>query len=86
MLDLVKAVQVMGRQIQALPQIFLTEFTESKYTYNLQNLANKDFQKQRLRRYRSPILLPIVTTIYDKFESVLAVDVAMAIFKTFAES
>jgi hypothetical protein len=45
-------------------------------------LANKDFQKQRLRRYRSPVLLPI----NDKFESVLAVDVAMAIFKTFADS
>ena len=32
------------------------------------------------------MLLPIVTSINDKFESVRAVDVAMAVLKTFAES
>jgi len=51
----------------------------------LSNLSNKDFLQQRLRRYRSPVLLPILTSSIDKFEGVLAIDVTMALLKTFSD-
>ncbi len=80
-MDLVKAVQIMGRKIESLPQIFLSEFNETKYTYTLANMKSGEFLPERLKRYRSPVILPqYLTAIGDKFEAVLAIDVAMSIF------
>jgi hypothetical protein len=46
--ELVKAVQIMGRKIESLPQIFLSEFNESKYSYTLANMASGEFLPERL--------------------------------------
>jgi hypothetical protein len=65
----------------------LSEFNETKYSYTLANMSNNEFLPERLKRYRSPVILShYLTSISDKFEAVLAIDVAMSIFHTFAES
>ena len=73
-----------GKQIESLPQVYLAEFKDAQYQYTLQNAAQTDFQKQRLRRYRSPFVLGgLVQGIPDKFEAILAVDIAFALINTF---
>jgi hypothetical protein len=80
-------VQALGRQIIQLPEIFLAEYKEASYGYSLQTCALSEFQRTRLRRYRSPFVLnSIVTSIPDKFQQILAIDVAFALIQTFQES
>jgi len=52
-------------------------------------VANPEFNWQRMRRYVSPFFLNgILQTgaFDDKFEAILAVDTAMAVIQTFADS
>jgi hypothetical protein len=76
----------LGRQFDVLPQINLSDFKDTNFLYSLENCTIGDFDFERLRRYRSPFLLNnIVTGIKDKFESILAVDIAMALIFTFSD-
>jgi hypothetical protein len=84
--DLTKAIAAQGQRITQLPQIFFAEFNEAKYHYTFAQVTNStSFQQQRLRRYRSPYVLD-AQVLPDKFESVLAIDVAMAVLRTFSDS
>lgn len=54
--------------------------------YDLENCSKGEFEVERLRRYRSPFVLSnVVTGIKDKFESILAVDIAIALIHSFGE-
>mmetsp|Transcript_28620 Transcript_28620/g.35451 ORF Transcript_28620/g.35451 Transcript_28620/m.35451 type:complete len:101 (-) Transcript_28620:1386-1688(-) len=57
------------------------------YTYSLQAQAQPDFQKERMKRYRSPFILNgLITSINDKYQAVLATDIALALIHTFHDS
>ena len=76
-----------GKQMESLPQVYLSEFKVEHYQYNLNNCANYMFQKKRLEKYRSPFVLDgVVNGIKDKFQATLAVEVAFALINSFQES
>ena len=85
--EIASQVSRIGRQIESLPQVYLAEFKEVQYQHSLQNAAQYSFQRQRLRRYRSPFVLDgLIQGILDKFEATLAVETAFALINTFQES
>ena len=85
--DVAAQIGGLGRQIESLPQVYLAEFNHGPYAYSLHTQAPPDFQKERMRRYRSPFVLNgMVTGIPDKFQSVLAIDIAFALIQTFQDS
>lgn len=50
-------------------------------------MSDYRFQKTRLQRYRSPFVIDgVVTSIKDKYQAMLAVEVAFALIHTFQES
>jgi len=50
------------------------EFEENSHSYTLKSVSSATFQPERLRRYRSPIVLNTLIQTADKFEAILAVD------------
>ena len=43
--------------------------------------------KERMRRYRSPFVINgLITGITDKFQAIIATDIALALIQTFQES
>ena len=85
--ETVNKVANLGRQIDSLPQVYLAEFNQAPYVYSLQAQAQPDFTKERMRRYRSPFILNgLITGISDKYQAVLATDIALALIHTFADS
>jgi len=83
--ELVKQINASGRQFDYLPQVNLSEFKDTAYLYSLENCAKAEFCRERMRRYRSPFVLNTALPIKDKYESILAVDVAMALIHTFKD-
>ena len=66
--EIVSQVGQIGKQMESLPQIYLLEFKDAQFQYNLHNLAMYSFQRQRLAKYRSPFVLSgLVQGIPDKF-------------------
>ena len=66
--EIVNQIQNLGRQIDMLPQVYLAEFNHAPYIYSLQTQSSPDFQRERMRRYRSPFVLNgLITGISDKF-------------------
>lgn len=63
--------------------ILFREFEERNHFYTLKSLSSQNFQIERIRRYKSPVVLSFSLQIAEKFEAILAVDQAMAITKTF---
>ena len=85
--DIVVQISNIGRQIDQLPQVYLAEFSHAQYVYSLETCAWPEFQKERMRRYRSPFVLNgLISGISDKFQAILAVDVAFALIQTFQDS
>lgn len=80
-------VRRLEKQIDNLPQVFLAEFKSKAFDYTLQTSAFPEFQRERMRRYRSPFILNnMVTSIGDKYQAILAIDIAYALINTFQES
>ena len=72
-----------------LTPVFVTEFKDTTFQHTLANVANPEFNWQRMRRYVSPFFLNGILQMGafdDKFEAILAVDTAMAVIQTFADS
>ena len=64
----------------------MSEFKDSQFLYSLENCTRPDFRTERMRRYRSPFILTnIVTSIKDKYEAILAIDIALALVHTFGD-
>ena len=85
--DVVNQIAGLGRQIDQLPQVYLAEFNHGPYLYSLETQAQAEFQRERLRRYRSPFILNgLITGITDKYQAVLATDIALALIHTFQDS
>jgi len=85
--DITNGVQNIGKQYEGLPQVYLAEFKDGQFQYNLGNMSDYRFQKTRLQRYRSPFVIDgVVTSIKDKYQAMLAVEVAFALIHTFQES
>ena len=85
--EIVSQITALGRQIDMLPQVYLAEFNHGLYLYSLPTQASTDFQKERMRRYRSPFILNgLITGIQDKYQAILATDIALALIHTFQES
>ena len=67
--------------------MYLAEFSNGPYLYSLETSADPEFQRERLRRYRSPFILNgLITGITDKYQAVLATDIALALIHTFQDS
>ena len=85
--DITHGVQNIGKQMEGLPQVYLAEFRDTQFRYNIHNLAMYSFQPRRLMRYRSPFVVDgIISSIRDKYQAILAVEIAMALIQTFQES
>jgi hypothetical protein len=72
-----------------LTPVFVTEFKDATFQHTLANVASPEFNWQRMRRYVSPFFLNGILQMGafdDKFEAILAVDTAMAVIQTFADS
>lgn len=66
--DIVGQIAGLGRQIDQLPQVYLAEFNNAPYVYSLETQAQGEFQRERMRRYRSPFILNgLITGITDKY-------------------
>jgi hypothetical protein len=83
--ELSKQVTAVGRQFDFLPQVNLSEFKDAQLLYSLENCSKVEFRAERMRRYRSPFLLSIPTLIKDKYDAILAADVAFALVHTFQD-
>ena len=85
--DITHGVQNIGKQMEGLPFVYLTEFKDHQFRYNLLNLADYGFQTKRMMRYRSPFVVDgVISSIRDKYQAILAVEIAMALIHTFQES
>ena len=71
--EIVNQIAGLGREIDTLPQVYLAEFNHAPYSYSLTTQAPPEFQKERMRRYRSPFVLNgMITGITDKFQAALS--------------
>jgi hypothetical protein len=73
-IDLMKSLSGLQKTITYLPIILFREFEENNHLYTLKSASGATFQPERLRRYRSPIVLNSIIQTADKFEAILAVD------------
>jgi len=54
--------------------ILFREFEERNHFYTLKTLSSQNFQNERFRRYKSPVVLSFSLQIAEKFEAIIAVD------------